>query len=95
MIFDCITGLPSRRDRLVLIAESLEKQIGQRLQQPVWRWCRRHRSAAVIEIEDELIEQVTSHLNPPLPSRRSMIGQIVVQSNKCREQLEVRSGRRR
>jgi hypothetical protein len=78
-----------------LVAESFEKQIGQRLQQPAWRWCRRGRSAAGIEIEDELIEQVTSHLNPPLPSRSSMIGQIGAQSNKCREQLEVRSGRRR
>jgi hypothetical protein len=35
-----------------LVAESFEKQIGQRLQQPVWRWCQRDGSAAATEIED-------------------------------------------
>ena len=55
---------------------SLEKEIGERLQQSVWRWCPPDRSAAATEIEDQLIQRVTSHLTPPLPSESSIIGQI-------------------
>src|SRR5712671_2645018 len=74
-----ITCFRSGRDRFDLLAESLEEQLGERRQQPVWRRCRRHGRVAAIEIENELIARVTSHLNPPSSSRGSMIGQTAAQ----------------
>jgi hypothetical protein len=65
VIFGCITHLPTGRYLRVLLAESFEKQIGECLQQLLWRRLQRRRSSASAEIEDELIARVTSHLNPP------------------------------
>src|SRR5262249_17365753 len=74
---------PSARPQMIrrdlLLAESLEEQLGERGQQSVWRRFRRHGRVAALEIENELIARVTSHLNPPSSSRGSMIGQTAAQ----------------
>jgi hypothetical protein len=91
VILGCITGLALGWYILVLIAESFEKQVGQRLEQLLRRRSRWEASSAAIEIEYQLIVGATSHLNPPSASRRSMIHLETARPNGCREPLGVQS----
>ena len=48
---------------------------------------------AAIEIENELIDRVTSHLNPPSSSRESMIGRLPPSRTKVENRSQFSPGR--